>query len=463
MSESIAGHSISLGSGTMGSHAGAVTGDLEIGEEEEITVRGVDAEVEDDRGADGLPRAPSVGDDMRGEDADGHVAVPDDPAGSAVQDERRLLLPSSLYGIILTSLAGAFIAVLILYLVDDEPGLPTPSSPSKNDKVVTGPSVAQVPEAFVNILPDIVALPPGVDGRHQLALPADMFERLNGQCAYLEQYTAAENSDAKQCTQNEHNPNFVLENGSGIPYVPSLLVRELLSNATGATVSAINRTNIGSQPNVPDGAWCGMPAAGSEKLAAGVNLTGQEKLAYDYWLKCVTPRAGYLNVLQCNGRCDENGENCSTYAVIGYAAMEPGVCYPAHAHASEEAYWQIGGRGWWRTWNNITGLGNFTSASNENFGGSKNALHAQRSNIPHELDTTTNFDGDDGVNSFALPMAMVYWWAKNEDTPNNYRWASQVRGDENHPFQESAQSCGNDRRIPKYDETRNQDITTGNC
>merc|ERR1712072_1284224 len=45
-----------------------------------------------------------------------------------------------------------------------------------------------------------------------------------------------------------------------------------------------------------------------------------------------------------------------TYAVLGIAALNPNVCYAAHAHLNEEAYWQIGGHGLWRTWTKHDGV-----------------------------------------------------------------------------------------------------------
>ena len=53
---------------------------------------------------------------------------------------------------------------------------------------------------------------------------------------------------------------------------------------------------------------------------------------------------------------DTNG----SYAVLGIAALNHGVCYPAHRHDNQEAYWQLNGPGWWRTWPD-----NFTSEPNQ--------------------------------------------------------------------------------------------------
>jgi hypothetical protein len=333
-----------------------------------------------------------------------------------------------------------------------------------NDRMVEGNGLAEVPEALVDFLADVVALPEGADGRRRLAIPPDMLSKLKGKCGSLDEYTASQNTNAWQCAQKELNPNYALGLNPeiGSPYEPSDNVLELLANATGASLSSLQSMRIGSgQPLAPEGSWCGMPAPGAEDLEKG-NLSGQDKLAYDYWLKCVMPRAGYFNVLQCAGQCDEDEKDCSTYAVLGYAAMDPNVCYPAHQHMNEEAYWQIGGRGWWRTWNNVTGLDNHTTASNDNFGGSKYALHPHRSGVPHEFDTTNNFDGDGGAGTLEEPMIMVYWWGIDNSVSIDYQWADQVR-DNTYKYEESAQSCGDFRRIPEYNENLTQTITNQNC
>ena len=73
-----------------------------------------------------------------------------------------------------------------------------------------------------------------------------------------------------------------------------------------------------------------------------------------YYIKC-TPSFSlffFLSLSLSQGRCTDPNDikTCSTTANIGFAAVEEGVCYPAHQHMAEEGYWQIAGRGWWRTW-----------------------------------------------------------------------------------------------------------------
>jgi hypothetical protein len=246
-------------------------------------------------------------------------------------------------------------------------------------------------------------------------------------------------------------------------YEPRDDVLELLASATGASLASLPSMNIGSgQPSAPDGSWCDMPAPNATSKDT---LAPQELLAYEYWKQCVSPRAGYLNVLQqCAGNCDESGGNCSTYAVLGYAAMNASVCYPPHQHTSEGVYWQINGRGWWRTWNNISELDNYTTASNDNFGGSKYAFHPHHSGIAHEFDTTNDLDGDGGVGTLAEPMVMVCWWGLDNSLDNDYHWASEVR-DNPFSYEDSAHTCGDFPRIPEYDKTADpsQTVTIGNC
>jgi hypothetical protein len=138
-----------------------------------------------------------------------------------------------------------------------------------------------------------------------------------------------------------------------MPYQPTDDALELLANATDASLSSLGSMRIGlGQPLAPDGSWCGMPSPGFANLK---DLSPQELLANQYWLHCVKPRAGYFNVL-----------HCSTYAVLGYAALEASICYPAHVHLAKIAYWQIGGRGWWRTfriWMTMSGPATPTMAA----------------------------------------------------------------------------------------------------
>ena len=368
------------------------------------------------------------------------------------------------------ALAAAVVALsvaLVVVVLDDEDAtvLPSVDEQSADDRLVEGGNgLAQVPVALVDFLADVVALPEGVDRRRRLAIPPDMLEKLNGKCATFDEYTPSKNTQEWQCAQRKNSPNYPLELDAqkGTPFKPSDSVLNLLAEATGASLSSLQRMLIGSgQPLAPEGSWCGMPAPGADDLDTDT-LSPQDELAYNYWRKCVSPRAGYFNVLQCGGQCDEEEENCSTYAVLGYAAMDASVCYPAHQHRNEEAYWQIAGHGWWRTWNNVSGLDNYTTASNDNFGGSKYGFHPHRADLPHEFDTTNNLDNDRGAGTLEEPMVMVYWWGVDNAIDINYKWSSQVR-DDPFAYEASAHSCGDFRRIPVYNENLTQTITSLNC
>jgi hypothetical protein len=422
--------------------------DDEQGDAEEEEARQVQPVVEEDQDDD----------EVADTDADG-PPLPERAPG-------RPRRPPSLYfyTLVVVVLVSAVVALAVAVIVDNGRSDTMVEGDDRSDTMVEGEGLAEVPVALSDFLSDVVALPKGVDGKRRLALPPDMLAKLNGKCATLDEYSPAKTTAEWQCAQSKDNPTFPLEEDAdiGTPYQPTDDALELLANATGASLSSLRRMRIESgQPSAPAGSWCGMPSPGSEKLE---NLSPQDRIAYQYWLQCVKPRAGFFNVLQCEGQCDEGtSNNCSTYAVLGYAALEASVCYPAHVHMAEEAYWQIGGRGWWRTWNNVSDLDDYEWASETNYGGSKYALHPHRSGTPHEFDTTNNLDSDGGAGTSDEPMMMVYWWGLDMSTANNYEWASQVRND---PFQyqESAQTCGDTRRIPLHNnETGPQNIASFNC
>ena len=347
--------------------------------------------------------------------------------------------------------------IFVLSVIIGVGGFDFMKSRSFDDRLVTQEGFARIPLALVQFIEDVVALPTGADGRRRLNLPPDMLEQLNGNCAYLQDYLPAQTSSYWQCRQNERNPNYPLlqDAEEGTPYQPSKEVLELLSDVTGASLSSLNKIAILSgQPKAPEGSWCGTPVAG---LADAPNIQDhdqqQQKIAYDYWRKCVTPKSGYFNALQCHGLCEdpEDVSTCSTYAVLGYAALEPGVCYPAHRYNFESAYWQIAGHGWWRTWNPVEDLDIFTWASNDNVGGTRYAFHPHRSGTTIELDTTDRLDNDGGAGDLESPMVMIYWWGVDKSAPLEHQWEPEVR-EETFRYQESARTCGDTRRIPKYDD-----------
>ena len=366
-------------------------------------------------------------------------------------------------GALLVAAVVALSAALAVVVSEDDGATKQPCDKGR-DGLEKGEGLAQVPLALVDFIADVVALPEGADRKRRLAIPPDMLEKLNGKCTTLDQYKPSKNTNYWQCNQNKNTPIYPDANNEkiGRPYKPADDVLALLASATGASLSSLQNMRIGSgQPLAPAGSWCGMPGQGEAQLENGT-ITPQGQLAHDYWLRCVSPRAGYFNVLQCGGDCDENEDNCSTYAVLGYAALDANVCYPAHQHQSEEAYWQIGGHGWWRTWKNVAGLEDYDTVSNDNFGGSKYAFHPHRSGVPHEMDTTSNLDNDGGAGHLAAPMVMAYWWGLDTDVANNYHWADQVR-DNPFKYETSAQTCGNKDRIPYHNENLTQTINNDNC
>jgi hypothetical protein len=286
------------------------------------------------------------GGDVEEDNADEERGV--EEAGSPVQEQGADSRPvhSFLYYIVLVgalfaAVVALSVALAVVVSTDDDTTVRDEQQAGEGgdrvflDKLVEGNGLAQVPMALVDFLADVVALPAeGTDKKkRRLAIPPDMLKKLNGKCATLDQYTAAENTQYWQCSQKKTSPNFPLELNADIgkAYKPADNVLELLANATGASLSSLQSMRIGSgQPSATNGSWCGMPAPGAGDLDNVDELLPQDALAHKYWTQCVSPRAGYFNVLQCEGDCDEGktGPDCSTYAVLGYAAMDASVCYP---------------------------------------------------------------------------------------------------------------------------------------
>ena len=166
------------------------------------------------------------------------------------------------------------------------------------------------------------------------------------------------------------------------------------------------------------GQWCGMPFPSKS-----------QKEAYAYWEKCVTPKAGFINVLQCESI------NGTIGGVLGYVSIERGVCYAAHMHWADEAYWQVTGSGSWRTWDWLRNHSRWSLKTEVDLRGAPSALHVNAREHPHELDTTDS-----------TSMVLLYWWGKKPDThPDDYTWVSQIR-DTWPPLE--GRSCGNLYRIP---------------
>lgn len=257
-----------------------------------------------------------------------------------------------------------------------------------------------MPRAWVNYIRRVVAYD---DGR--LALPSDVAEDLRERCTRLRDYKPM--PLLRQCDDNVYEV-----------YEPSDAVLAILANETGTTLSP----------------WCRMPMP--------------QRSAQPYWQACVL--GGYLNVLTC-----EAGE---ISAVLGFAALEPHVCYPAHRHMAQEAYWQIGGGGYWRTWDwldeglDSSGGERWRLVTELDLRGAKEAFHVNHREHPHEFDTTHDQE----------PMAFVYWWGLDSSLgPNNYRWAPEVTDDDD-PDIHSCSSALRSIQVTSADEARRLTTTQDN-
>lgn len=172
--------------------------------------------------------------------------------------------------------------------------------------------------------------------------------------------------DSKTHTMKDFATNYIQMSPNGIDfvdhaYLPDEIVYESVSNFTGVSIHDLkhltflsglnqsssvdnddwlNATNLvrPSQKAIKasKGKWCGMPLPAMH--------SDKSSIAQNYWTQCVMPKAGYFDVLRCKDVT--NG----AYAVLGFAALNQGVCYPAHEHYAAETYWQIGGRAIWRKW-----------------------------------------------------------------------------------------------------------------
>lgn len=289
------------------------------------------------------------------------------------------------------------------------------------------------------------------NGRHLLNIPTDMLQRLNGRCAYFEDYELADNIDPVQCSASDRV----------LGYTPSDQTYELWSEATGVSEDALRNIRMSTEDE-------------PEKLCAMPLPPESQPGARQYWQTCIQPRAGFFNTLHCKGMCtktdigpdEDPNDFCSTIAVLGFAMMDSGVCYPSHKHYAEEGYWQIAGRGWWRTWadresNYVKDMDWITT---KNVMGSKYPFHAQRQMLPHEMDTTSSIDGQGEPMQILtdMPMIMIYFWGMSNDLQNEYQQEPYI-GDTDGFVQGGvgAGSCGNHRRIPSVD--KEFEVSLNNC
>jgi len=171
------------------------------------------------------------------------------------------------------------------------------------------------------------------------------------------------------------------------------------------------------------------------------------------WDTCVKPIAGYFNAAYCPG--DSTG---TATGVLGFALVSDNVCYPVHMHVAQEAYWQIGGRGHWRTWSSFrpikdasddammrggtvmhghklfededttmpTLLKRLDNSLNDRLKhllsgsaqGRVSSIHMHPATLAHEFNT---------VESTEDFMVMVYMWGKDgEYVEDDYRWVKET-------------------------------------
>lgn len=307
-----------------------------------------------------------------------------------------------------------------------------------------------------------------VGDRYQLNLPIDMIQRLEGRCAYWDEYTLNLNdNDPSNCGTSEEYPNFPYNEETAekglYGYTPSNETYAMWSKATQVSEDNLRNIMINSGvDNHKPGLLCSMPQP--------QNPDNPQPAAQKYWETCVQPRAGFLNTLECRGMCKNQSDatTCSTQVNLGFAMLEKGVCYPSHQHYAEEGYWQIAGRGWWRTWTDVKDhavIGDKYVTTRNNMG-SKYPLFVQRQNLPHEMDTTSYFDGigNPSQENSNTPMVMVYYWGKSNALSNEYQF---VPGLHDHDmFTQGGRgsgSCGTKRRIPDFKEGEEIVINTNNC
>lgn len=341
---------------------------------------------------------------------------------------------------------------------DAEAGTSLDDENDPRNEMVTGKGLAEIPVGLVDFIKKVVSVPAAGRGRHSINIPPDMLHRMNGFCSFLEEYEPAENTNYFQCSTDMDNPNFPFDDDSAEEkkhgYTPSDELYELWSKATNVSVEALRKIHIGSglETHAP-GVLCSMPLPPEDQINAR-----------EYWKLCIQPRAGFFNALQCKGLCEDptDVETCSTVGVIGYALMEEGVCYPSHMHQAEEGYWQIAGRGWWKTWFDQEGsfFGDDRYITTQNTMGSDYAFHAQRQGVVHEMDTTANLDGT-GQATIRSPMVMIYFWGLSTALDNNYRYVPDLKDQQISGAGLDNGSCATERRIPPRDS--NQTITTNNC
>eukprot|EP00929_Paragymnodinium_shiwhaense_P062084 TRINITY_DN30_c0_g1_i2.p1 TRINITY_DN30_c0_g1~~TRINITY_DN30_c0_g1_i2.p1 ORF type:complete len:490 (+),score=105.13 TRINITY_DN30_c0_g1_i2:151-1620(+) len=150
----------------------------------------------------------------------------------------------------------------------------------------------------------------------KLQIPDEMLKALDfgkgEKCTKWSDYTTDDMGDKEwQCA----NTNWI--------YDPPESVRDKVMHFVGDITDAETRPELNAAGS---GLWCGN----------NMDLDQDSLSAKTYWANCGAPGGGYFNALRCKDK--------TVYAVIGIRAMNPGVCYPAHASNAEEAVWQVAGQ-----------------------------------------------------------------------------------------------------------------------
>jgi len=265
-----------------------------------------------------------------------------------------------------------------------------------------GASDAAWSEVMSALVPRIRKL---VFENRQLAVSKTMRDAMKGTCLTEDEYRTSQTpfSDHWQCAAAE-NDNF-----GESAYCPSERVIKSLGRYAGVSMETFSKFHLRSS-NESDalyGKWCGMPAPPEYEHPYG-GVVG----ARAFWEDCVMRNAGYFNAMICDTK--------DSYAVLGIAALNHGVCYPAHRHDNQEAYWQLNGPGWWKTWpENFTAWPNQQPYSEVRMTSAKGPwqLHNHPGGLIHEMDTT---DDDDY-------LLAVYWWGKPAETDVNYAYSHAVQ------------------------------------
>jgi len=261
----------------------------------------------------------------------------------------------------------------------------------------------------------------------ELNVAKEMKKEMRGTCLSIEEYNFSHVplSDDWQCGSAQHG-NF-----GDNAYTPSERVAQRLAEFAGFPLQSLAKLHLhsGNSSDSLRGMWCGMPAPPEY-----ISKHDREVGIRQFWTDCVMRNAGYFNTLVCN--------TSGSYSVLGIAALNHGVCYPAHRHDNQEAYWQISGPGTWKTWPE-----NFHTKPNEKPDSEIRItsprgqwrLHNHPAGLIHEMDTTQDDD-------FLLA---VYWWGKPKSVEVNYGYAHGVH-EQGSCFADYKEECAfTDHRCPR--------------